>query len=80
MGVEATPGRPDDVGQVADWQTISSLATAGGTLVIAAATFSALRSSNRSARVAEGVVYLAMSLRNVGRAWPFFTTGAPAPE
>src|SRR6187549_3103096 len=28
------------VGPVADWQTISSLATAGGTLVLAAATFS----------------------------------------
>jgi hypothetical protein len=38
---------------VADWQTISSLATAGGTLVLALATFSAVRSSNRSARVAE---------------------------
>ena len=35
------------------WQTISSLATAGGTLVLAVATFSAVRSSNRSARVAE---------------------------
>jgi hypothetical protein len=35
------------------WVTISSLATAGGTLVLAAATFSAVRSSNRSARVAE---------------------------
>jgi hypothetical protein len=95
---------------VADWQTISSLATAGGTLVLALATFSAVRSSNRSARVAErallagmrpvllpsrsdapdqkvlwrdqhvvrlsggraiaehegGVIYLAISLRNVG--------------
>jgi hypothetical protein len=38
---------------VADWVTISSLATAGGTLVLAAATFSAVRSSNRSARIAE---------------------------
>ena len=36
-----------------DWATISSLATAGGTLVLAVATFSAVRSSNRSARVAE---------------------------
>jgi hypothetical protein len=36
-----------------DWATISSLATAGGTLVLALATFSAVRSSNRSARVAE---------------------------
>lgn len=38
---------------MANWQTISSLATAGGTLVLAVATFSAVRSSNRSARVAE---------------------------
>jgi hypothetical protein len=38
---------------VADWGTISSLATAGGTLVLAVATFSAVRSSNRSARIAE---------------------------
>ena len=95
---------------MADWQTIASLATAGGTLVLAAATFSAVRSSNRSSRVAEralltgmrpllvpsltddpvqkvlwrdrhvarlsggraiaehegGVIYLAISLRNVG--------------
>ena len=37
----------------ADWATISSLATAGGTLVLAGATFAAVRSSNRSARVTE---------------------------
>ncbi|HSO98741.1 MAG TPA: hypothetical protein VLP43_07300 [Solirubrobacteraceae bacterium] len=36
-----------------DWVTISSLATAGGTLVLAIATFSSVRSANRSARVAE---------------------------
>ncbi|MDX6707219.1 MAG: hypothetical protein QOI48_3065 [Solirubrobacteraceae bacterium] len=36
-----------------DWVTISSLATAGGTLVLAGATFSAVRSANRSARIAE---------------------------
>jgi hypothetical protein len=36
-----------------DWATISALATAGGTLVLAVATFSSVRSSNRSARVAE---------------------------
>jgi hypothetical protein len=36
-----------------DWQTISSLAVAGGTLVLAVATFSAVRSANRSANVAE---------------------------
>jgi len=93
-----------------DWPTIASLATALGTLVLAIATFAAVRSSNRSARLAEvaleeqrrpvlvqsrlddplqkimflgghwvrvagsggiaehldGIVYLAMSLRNVG--------------
>jgi hypothetical protein len=38
---------------MADWVTISSLATAGGTLVLALATFSSVKSSNRSARVAE---------------------------
>jgi hypothetical protein len=36
-----------------DWPTISSLATAAGTLVLAAATFASVRSANRSARVAE---------------------------
>jgi len=96
---------------MANWETISSLATGAGTLVLAVATFAAVRSSNRSARVAElalqeqrrpllaqsrlgvdpgqkimfvdehwvrvdggyaaaesidGVIYLVMSLRNVG--------------
>jgi len=36
-----------------DWVTISALATAFGTLVLAIATFSATRSANRSARTAE---------------------------
>jgi hypothetical protein len=36
-----------------DWTTISSLATAAGTLVLSVATFAAVRSSNRSARIAE---------------------------
>jgi hypothetical protein len=36
-----------------DWVTISSLATAGGTLVLAAATFAAVRSANQSARTTE---------------------------
>lgn len=93
-----------------DWTTISSLATGAGTLVLAVATFAAVRSANRAARVAErsllvglrplivpsrlqdseqkvyfaggayasvpggraiareedGVIYLAMSLRNAG--------------
>lgn len=36
-----------------DWATIASLATAGGTLVLAVATFASVRSGNRSARIAE---------------------------
>ena len=36
-----------------DWATLSSLATALGTLILAIATFAAVRSSNRSAQVAE---------------------------
>ena len=36
-----------------DWVTISALATAGGTLVLAVATYQSVRSANRSARVAE---------------------------
>jgi len=38
---------------VIDWATISSLATAGGTLVLAVATFASVRSANRAARTAE---------------------------
>jgi hypothetical protein len=38
---------------VVNWSTISSLATAGGTLVLGVATFAAVRSANRAARVAE---------------------------
>ncbi len=95
---------------VLDWTTIASLGTAAGTLILGIATFAAVRSSNRSARIAEaalqeqrrpvlapsrqedptqrimflgdhwveapggraavehldGIVYLAISLRNVG--------------
>ncbi len=36
-----------------DWATISSLTTAGGTLVLAIATFASVRSGNRAARTAE---------------------------
>jgi hypothetical protein len=38
---------------VADWVTISALATAGGTLALAGATYGAVRSGNRAARAAE---------------------------
>ena len=36
-----------------DWATVASVATAGGTLVLAVATFASIRSANRSARIAE---------------------------
>jgi hypothetical protein len=36
-----------------DWVTVADLATAAGTLVLAVATFNAVRSANRAARVAE---------------------------
>jgi hypothetical protein len=39
-----------------DWSTISSLVTGGGTLVLALATFASVRSSNRSARIAEAAL------------------------
>lgn len=38
---------------MADWATISSLATAGGTLVLAIATFAAVRQANKSTALAE---------------------------
>jgi hypothetical protein len=38
---------------MADWSTAASLATAGGTLVLALATFASVRSAHRAARVAE---------------------------
>jgi hypothetical protein len=36
-----------------DWATVASLATAGGTLILAIATFASVRSAHRAARVAE---------------------------
>jgi hypothetical protein len=109
---------------VADWQTVSSLATGGGTLILAVATFWAVRSSNRSARIAEealsaglrpllvqsragdpeqkilwqdrhavrlsggraifeeqdGVIYLAMGLRNAGAGIALLHGWYPMPE
>ena len=41
---------------VISWASISNLATAGGTLVLAAAAFSSIRSANRSAKAAERAV------------------------
>src|SRR6185437_1891831 len=52
------PGRvvvvpPEGHQELTDWATVASLATAGGTLVLALATFGATRSANRAARTAE---------------------------
>ncbi len=41
------------IASMSDWATIAEVATAGGTLVLALATFSSIRASNRSVRVAE---------------------------
>ena len=38
---------------MADWATISQVATAGGTLVLAIATFSSIKSSQRATALAE---------------------------
>ncbi|HXA28512.1 MAG TPA: hypothetical protein VN193_07170 [Candidatus Angelobacter sp.] len=43
-----------------DWATISSLATAAGTLVLAVATFASVRAGSRAARVAERAMSLGM--------------------
>jgi hypothetical protein len=43
-----------------DWATGSSLATAGGTLVLAIATFASVRSANRSAKVAQEALLVQM--------------------
>jgi hypothetical protein len=43
-----------------DWATIASFATAGGTLVLALSTFSAVRSANRTARIAEETLLTGM--------------------
>jgi hypothetical protein len=44
---------------VTDWATAASLATAGGTLVLAIATFASIRSANKSARTAERAARIA---------------------
>ena len=42
-----------DGGLTIDWTTVATFATALGTLVLAVATFAAVRSANRAARIAE---------------------------
>lgn len=50
-----------------DWATISALATAGGTLVLAVATFASVRSANRSARSADRAARIAEQSLLAGR-------------
>jgi hypothetical protein len=45
---------------MADWSTAASLATAAGTLILALATFVAVRAANRAARVAEYSMQIGM--------------------
>jgi hypothetical protein len=52
---------------VTDWATIASLLTAGGTLVLAVATFASVRSGNRSARTSERVARTAERSLLVGQ-------------
>jgi hypothetical protein len=43
-----------------EWATVSALATAGGTLILAIATFASVRSANRAARTAERAFQVGM--------------------
>jgi hypothetical protein len=52
--VERSASRAVSVSDVSALSTIASLSTAAGTLVLAIATFSSVRSSNRAARASEG--------------------------
>jgi hypothetical protein len=51
--IRRQPDRQRSKWGVTDWATISSFATGAGTLVLAIATFGAVRSGNRAARTAE---------------------------
>jgi hypothetical protein len=45
---------------VTDWATVANIATAGGTLVLAVATFGATRSANRTAKLTEKALQLGL--------------------
>lgn len=55
-----TGGRHGHSGGMTDWATIAELGTASGTLVLAVATFASVRSANRSARLAEESLLVAV--------------------
>ena len=50
-----------------DWSTIASLATAGGTLVLAVATFASVRQGNRATRISEYAARVAEQSLLAGR-------------
>jgi len=50
-----------------DWATIASLATAGGTLVLAVATFASVRQGNRATRISERAARVAEQSLLAGR-------------
>lgn len=52
-----------------DWATVANIATAGGTFVLAVATFGATRSANRTARLTEKAMQLGLE--------PLLTTARP---
>jgi hypothetical protein len=52
-----------------DWATVANIATAGGTLVLAVATFGATRSANRTAKLTEKALQLGLE--------PLLTTARP---
>jgi len=52
-----------------DWTTVASLATAAGTLVLAVATFAAVRSANQAARTAEHSLLANLRPLFAGRYW-----------
>jgi hypothetical protein len=51
---------------MADWPTIASLAAAGGTLVLAEATFSSVRAGQRPTRIAERSTGIAERALRIG--------------
>jgi hypothetical protein len=53
---------------MADGSTIASLSTAGGTLVLAIATFSSVRASHASALIAEQALLIGLRRRSRARA------------
>lgn len=58
---DAPPHQTASLGHgMADWSTIASLSTAGGTLVLALATFSSVRASQRTARIAEQALLIGL--------------------